>query len=325
MMFLQDFDLTFIHTPGTAMGPADTLSHLPDPDTSSDNADVTLLLANLFIWAIDTVLVNKITSSSSVDPLILNVIKGLHDGSPLFPRSVLTNWQYDAPHLYFKNRLYIPPNAHHDLAAMVHSSLTSGHRCFFCMYSLLSHDYWWPGMSSFVHCFITGCALCQQMKINTHLTIPALSPLSSSCTCPFQQLSVDLITNLPLSNGFDSLMVVADHGLLKGVILTPCNKTIDVKGVAELFFRHVFLCFSLHDHLISDWGPQFTSTFTHELACILGYDLKLFTVYHPQTDGETEQVKKEIETYLQIFCQGQPNKWTDLIPMVEFTHNAATH
>ena len=26
-----------------------------------------------------------------------------------------------------------------------------------------------------------------------------------------------------------------------------------------------------------------------------------------------------------MFCQGQPNKWTNLIPMMEFTHNAATH
>ena len=26
-----------------------------------------------------------------------------------------------------------------------------------------------------------------------------------------------------------------------------------------------------------------------------------------------------------MFCQGQPNKWSELIPMAEFTHNSATH
>ena len=91
-------------------------------------------------------------------------------------------------------------------------------------------------MSSFVHQFVAGCALCQQMKVNTHLTVSALSPLPSSYFWPFQQLSVDLVTDLLLSNGFDSLMVVVDHGLSKGVILTPCNKTINAKGVGELFF-----------------------------------------------------------------------------------------
>ena len=94
-------------------------------------------------------------------------------------------------------------------------------------------------MSSFIRRFIAGCALCQQMKVNTHPTVPTLSPLLSTCSRPFQQLSVDLVTGLPPSSGFDSLMVVVDHGLSKGVILTPCNKTIDAKGVAELFFKHI--------------------------------------------------------------------------------------
>ena len=136
------------------------------------------------------------------------------------------------------------------------------------------------------------------MKVNTHPSVPALSPLSSICSRPFQQLSVDLVTGLPPSAGFDSLLVMVDHGLSKGVILTPCNKTIDAKGVADLCFKHVFLCFGLHDTLISDRGPQFASAFARELARVLGYDLKLSTVYHPQMDGETEWVNQEIETYL---------------------------
>ena len=163
------------------------------------------------------------------------------------------------------------------------------------------------------------------MKVNTHPTVPALSPLPSTCSHPFQQLSVDLVTGLPPSAGFDSLLVMVDHGLSKGVILTPCNKTINAKGVTELFFRNVFLHFGLHDALISDRGPQFTSAFATELARILGYDLKLSTAYHPQTDGETERVNQEIETYLRLFCQGQPDKWSNLVPMVEFAHNSATH
>ena len=26
-----------------------------------------------------------------------------------------------------------------------------------------------------------------------------------------------------------------------------------------------------------------------------------------------------------MFCQGQPNSWAEFVPMVEFTHNSATH
>ena len=324
-MFLQDFDLHFIHIPGSAMGPTDALSRLFNPDISSDNNNITLLSEDLFIRIIDTALIDKITSSTPSDLLVLTALHNLSVSSPLFPRSSLADWHFSDSCLYFKNRLYIPPDTHCDLVASIHSSLASGHGGFFRTYSPLSRDYWWPGMSSFVHRYISGCALCQQMKVNTHLTVPVLSPIPSSCTCPFQQLLVDLITDHPLSFAYDSLMVMVNHGLSKGVILIPCTKTIDAKGVAELFFKNVFLRFGLHDHLISDRGLQFTSAFAAELACILGYDLKLSSVYHPQTDGEMEQVNQEIEMYLRMFCQGQPDKWSELIPMAEFTHNSATH
>ena len=158
----------------------------------------------------------------------------------------------------------------------------------FCTKALLEQDFWWPGLSSFVNAFIARCAVCQQNKTNHHLTHPPLAPIPSSSPLPFKQLSVDLITDLPPSNGHDSLMVVVNHGLTKGVILIPCSKTIGAAGVAKLFLHHVFKRFGLHDSLISDRGPQFVSAFARELACLLQYDVKLSTAYHPQTDGQTK-------------------------------------
>ena len=152
----------------------------------------------------------------------------------------------------------------------------------------MERDFWWPGLSVFVNNFVTGCAVCQQNKARMHPTTPPLSPISSTSSLPFKQLSIDLITDLPLSHGYDFLMVVVNHGLTKGVILAPCSKTVDVNGIAQLFFDHVFKCFGLHDTLISDHGPQFASAFARELARILKYDVRLSTAYHPQTDGQTE-------------------------------------
>ena len=37
---------------------------------------------------------------------------------------------------------------------------------------------------------------------------------------------MDLITDLPPVGKYDSILVVVDQGLLKGVILAPCNKTL---------------------------------------------------------------------------------------------------
>ena len=130
---------------------------------------------------------------------------------------------------------------------------------------------------------------------------------------------------LPDSHGYDSVMVVVDHGLMKGVIYCPCTKNINAAGVTKLFFTHVFLRFGLHSKVISDQGPQFASAFARELARLLQYNITLSTAYHPQTDGESERVNQELETYLRLFSANKPEEWSNLLPMAEFTHNSATH
>ena len=120
-------------------------------------------------------------------------------------------------------------------------------------------------------------------------------------------------------------MVVVDHGLTKGVIDCPCTKNIDSEGVAQLFFTNVFPQFSLHSKIISDRGLQFASAFTRELTHLLQYDDALSTAYHPQTDGETEWVNQELETYLRLFASNKPKEWSKFLPMAEFAHNSATH
>ena len=96
-------------------------------------------------------------------------------------------------------------------------------------------------MLTFLRKFITGCANCQAAKVNTHPTVPRLSPLAVESPLPFSSILVDLITGLQVSHRFDSVMVVVDHGLSKGVIYCTCSKEIDAAGVAQLFFTHVFL------------------------------------------------------------------------------------
>ena len=234
------------------MGPADALSRKDEVNTSNDNQDVILLPPTLFIKAINVALANKIALSSPSNPLVSTALHALDNGKSLLARASKHDWHYNDGKLYFKNRLYIPETARQDLVSSIHASEACGHGRIFQTLNLLQWDFWWPGMTTYIWKYIASCAICQANKVNTHPTIPALSPLNSNCTHPFQQISVDLITDLPPNGSYDSVMVVVDHGLTKGVILCPCNKTIDAAGVAKLFFLHVFCHYGLHDKCISD-------------------------------------------------------------------------
>src|SRR5258705_1499195 len=136
---------------------------------------------------------------------------------------------------------------------------------------------------------------------------------------------MDFITDLPESNGFDSIFVVVEQGLSKGVTLSPCNKTITAIKTAELYVREVFKRYGLPDIMISDQGPQFTAKVFQEIMTILQVKHKMSTAYHPQTDGQTECLNQELEVYLQIFCANLPNSWNSMLPIAEFTHNSCTH
>ena len=53
-------------------------------------------------------------------------------------------------------------------------------------------------------------------------------------TRPFAHCSMDLITDLPPVEGYNSILVVIDRGLSNGVILCPCAKTLTWEGAAIL-------------------------------------------------------------------------------------------
>ena len=227
------------------MGPADALSRKDDIETSDDNREITLLKGKdqyFHIRTIDVALAKKISSSTAQDPIVTKALAAMnHDsGEPWIPRTMAADWEFVNDSLYFKHCLYVPELARHDLVKSLHNSPARGHEGFFRTLHRMQRNYWWPGMSTFLRKFISGCADCQAAKVNTHPTIPGLSPLAVEHPLPFSSISVDLISGLPDSHGYDSVMVMVDHGLTKGVIYCPCTKNIDSEGVAQLFFTNVF-------------------------------------------------------------------------------------
>lgn len=136
---------------------------------------------------------------------------------------------------------------------------------------------------------------------------------------------MDLITGLPPSGGFDAILVVVDHGLMKGVILAPTQETVDSDGIANLLHINLFKRFGLSDKLISNRDPRFASQSFQKLMELLGIQSAMSTAYHPQTDGATEWVNQEIEAYLAIYCTQFPEDWPKALPTLKFTHNSRRH
>ena len=115
-------------------------------------------------------------------------------------------------------------------------------------------------MHIFVKSYIQGCTLYQQIKVNTHLSAPFLASIKANpYAYPFLIVTIDFITDLPESNGYNTLYIVVDHNLTRVIVLITCIKTIDAIGTARLYYNNLYQRFELSNRIISDRGPQFLS------------------------------------------------------------------
>ena len=114
---------------------------------------------------------------------------------------------------------------------------------------------------------------------------------------PWVDVSTDFITDLPLSNGFDSILMVVDQ-FSKETEFIPCNKTTMALDTAKLYLFHVWKDHGLPHTIVSDRGLQFASQVMTDLCKQLGISPKLSTAHHPQTDGQMEVVIQEVQQYL---------------------------
>ena len=109
--------------------------------------------------------------------------------------------------------------------------------------------------------------MCQSNKPDMHPNkLPAFLISVEESTLPFQTVTVDWITKLPLSDGFDSILTVTDHDCSKAMIFIPCNEASTSKKMVELYMQNVAVHFGIPQKLISDCDPHLTSEFFQSLC-----------------------------------------------------------
>jgi len=342
-VLLGTYDYVIIPKPGK-LNQADALSRRPDhkEGIASDNAECVLLDPSKFllkpeqfhIWALHNTAIPtglddelhaalieaiKIDNSTGMGEKLKKLITSR-------PRQVtkgLQDWNYESGLFLYKGLVFVPDNENVRCKVMqqFHDN-TMGHPGQWKTVELITCEYWWPGITEFVKSYIKGCAICQTTKIKPPVKVP-LKPNEIPLGI-WETITMDFIVDLPLSNGYDSILTVIDRHS-KAIILAPCHKTITAEQTSQLLIDYVWKRTGFPLMIISDQGPQFVAQVTQELWRKLGIKQKLSTAFHLQTDGESEQVYQEIEQYLRICGNFQQNDWATLLPIIEFAHNARPH
>jgi Integrase zinc binding domain len=305
------------------------LDHCPEEEETKEEI---LLPDNLFLNLLDINLRDRIMKNKNYDFDVTRAIELLQEEGPTSIQNDLEDWKIeevdDQKTIFYTGKQYIlkDQELRRDILKLFHDHETAGHPGELETYNSVKQHYWWPGLRIFVKNYVKGCGICQQFKIDRNPLHPSFIPVEGAIsTRPFAHCSMDLITDLPPAEESDSILVVVDQGLSKGVILCPTTKTVTMDGIGNLLHENLYKRFGLLDKMISDRGPQFAAKAFKAMLSRLGVNLVLSTAYHPQTDGTMERVNQEIEAYLAIYCHSHPETWKKNLATLEFTHNNRRH
>ena len=147
---------------------------------------------------------------------------------------------------------------------------------------MLAQRVWWPNMLRDIKAFVRGCPICQHNKDSTQAPAGLLQPVKVP-HARFEVWSMDFITDLPMSNGFNAVFTSVD-ALTKYTQLTPCfvgEGHLAAPRVARLFFDAVVRFFGCPRKVLHNRDPRFTSNFWCALWRILGVSVALSSAYYP--------------------------------------------
>jgi len=130
---------------------------------------------------------------------------------------------------------------------------------------------------------------------------------------------MDFITDLPQSEGYDTILVVIDR-LTKMSKFIPCSKDLDARQFANLFMKEIVRLHGLPHDIITNRGTLFTSDLWKETTGKLGIERRLSTAFHPQTDGQTERTNAILEHYLRAYINYQQDDWGGSLPLAKFAY-----
>ncbi|GKA98422.1 reverse transcriptase domain-containing protein [Tanacetum coccineum] len=124
----------------------------------------------------------------------------------------------------------------------------------------------------------------------------------------WENITMDFITKLPkTSTGQDTIWVIVDR-LTKSAHFLPMKETDSMEKLTRQYLKEVVSRHGVPVSIISNQDSKFASHFWRSLNKALGTQLDMSTVYHPQTDGQSEKTIQTLGIVAQL-CVMDFGEW----------------
>nr|GFA04882.1 hypothetical protein [Tanacetum cinerariifolium] len=147
------------------------------------------------------------------------------------------------------------------------------------MYQDMKKLYWWPNIKADIATYVSKCLTCAKVKAE-HQRPPGLLVQPRIPEWKWDNITMDFVTKLPKSSqGYDTIWVIVDR-LTKSAIFTPIWETDSMDKLARIYLK-----------------------------------LDMSTVYHPETDGQSERTIQTLEDMLRACAIDFGKGWVNHLPL----------
>ena len=148
---------------------------------------------------------------------------------------------------------------------------------------------------------------------------PPLEPIYDPCNGPEDVLEVDLVGELPRSNGYSHILTACDY-ISRYLFAIPLRKP-DTKSVVDalldIFTKHAYV----PKHIITDKSSAFTSQVIAELMDKAGIKVSHATIKHAQTTEMIERSHQRLKQILKINVSADRPQWDRYVNQAVMAHN----
>ncbi|KAK3286452.1 hypothetical protein CYMTET_5991 [Cymbomonas tetramitiformis] len=202
-----------------------------------------------------------------------------------------------------------------------HDSQAAGHTGRDKTLERVLRRFWWKGATEDVGTWVASCATCQAVRPRSSYPDGMLNPHSIP-TRLWQDVSVDFVTGLPLTDRGNDAFVAFTCKLSKMVHVVPMNfGDSSASTVARIYFDAVWRLHGAPMKIVSDRDPRFNDAFWQELMRLMGVKVARTTPYNPRSDGQAEHTNRVIEDMLRSFVDANVTDWDLFATNVEFAIN----
>ena len=134
---------------------------------------------------------------------------------------------------------------------------------------------------------------------------------------------MDILPNLPPSGGYDHIITAIDvfSRYLFAYPVTRITASAVSRVIMDIFCEHTYLLTTT----ITNLGTQYNAQVTHEIAAVLGIELKHATMKHAQTLGLLERSHASVKTHLKAITGEFMTNWHKYLPLAVLNHNTKYH